>query len=304
QKKKIIPSVDPVSSAHAAHTSTRRPHPQAPPAVVLPAGSPCRATPPSPWAPRAVVHSKSLRIPFVSGTPLARSLSPRPAPPTALVTERPQVGKASTHRSATDLRSRSISALVKPMAPLASMAARVALRVSARSGNVVVDLILGSSFVVAVRLQSKLTVGASPKRPMQSFGCAHHGAHWYTHSSYGVNSVADQPEDFVAEEKDLVSDVAIWAMYHRWCKHFKIERDHEDMIRRFANFKECVFRVHQVNRAGLSYQLAITERADAPWPKKYAKGYISSMEQLPSDVACARFKAGLFSMDSGPSAED
>ncbi|CAN6166306.1 unnamed protein product [Urochloa humidicola] len=114
----------------------------------------------------------------------------------------------------------------------------------------------------------------------------------------------DQPEDFVAEEKDLVSDVAIWVMYHRWCKHFKIERDHEDMIRRFANFKECVFRVHQVNRAGLSYQLAITERADAPWPKKYAKGYISSMEQLPSDVACARFKAGAFSMDSGPSAED
>ncbi|CAN6299900.1 unnamed protein product [Urochloa humidicola] len=188
------------------------------------------------------------------------------------------------------------------MAPLASMAARVAFLVSARSGNAGVDLILGSSFVVAVRLQSKLTDGTSPKRPMELFGCARHGAHWY--SSHGVNSIADQPEKFVAEEKDLVSDEAIWALYHRWCKHFKIERDQDDMIRRFPNFKNCVFQVHQVNRAGLSYWLAITERADTPRPKKYAKRSISSKEQIPSDGAYARFKAGEFSMDSGPSAED
>nr|XP_034578903.1 uncharacterized protein LOC117842538 [Setaria viridis]TKW35363.1 hypothetical protein SEVIR_2G366100v2 [Setaria viridis] len=131
--------------------------------------------------------------------------------------------------------------LIKPMAPMASMVARVAHHASARSaslaarsGNACKDLILGSRSNPAVRPQGKLTGDVSPKRPIQLFGCAHHDARRrYTHSFHQVNCVADLQHEFVAQEKDMESDEAMWALYQRWCEHFKIERDHDDMIRRF-----------------------------------------------------------------------
>jgi len=82
----------------------------------------------------------------------------------------------------------------------------------------------------------------------------------------------DQQDKFIAEEKDLESDEAMWALYHRWCKHFKMERDHDEMVRRFAEFKNCVLHVHQVNRAGLSYKLAINKSADTSIEEK-RKGF-------------------------------
>ena len=56
------------------------------------------------------------------------------------------------------------------------------------------------------------------------------------------------------------------------CKHFKMERDHDEMVRRFAEFKNCVLHVHQVNRAGLSYKLAINKSADTSIEEK-RKGF-------------------------------
>ncbi|XP_015699027.1 uncharacterized protein LOC107305514 [Oryza brachyantha] len=68
---------------------------------------------------------------------------------------------------------------------------------------------------------------------------------------------------FVAEEKDLESDKALWDLYKRWCKAFNVERDHAEMLHRFPAFKASVLFVHHTNnRPNLSYKLAITKMAD------------------------------------------
>ncbi|KAG2648153.1 hypothetical protein PVAP13_1NG046900 [Panicum virgatum] len=79
----------------------------------------------------------------------------------------------------------------------------------------------------------------------------------------------------------------MWALYHRWCKHFKMERDHDEMVRRFAEFKNCVLHVHQVNRAGLSYKLAINKSADTSIEEK--RKVLVSLRG--GEVASGRLKA-------------
>lgn len=68
---------------------------------------------------------------------------------------------------------------------------------------------------------------------------------------------------FVAEEKDLESDEALWALYERWCKAFDQERDHEEMARRFDTFKKTVLDVQHTNKAYPSHKpRTITKLAD------------------------------------------
>nr|CAB3482480.1 unnamed protein product [Digitaria exilis] len=62
-------------------------------------------------------------------------------------------------------------------------------------------------------------------------------------------------EPYVADEKDMESDEALWAFYERLCKHYNLERDHDEMAYRFDEFKRTVFIVHQVNNANLPYKL-------------------------------------------------
>jgi len=66
----------------------------------------------------------------------------------------------------------------------------------------------------------------------------------------------------VAEEKDLESDEALWALYERWCKYFNEERDRDEMARRFSKLKETVLRVQRNKKAGLPYTLEINYLAD------------------------------------------
>lgn len=67
---------------------------------------------------------------------------------------------------------------------------------------------------------------------------------------------------FVADDKDLESDEALWALYERWCKHFNQERDRDEMARRFSEFKRSVLLVHQENNADRPYKLAINMFSD------------------------------------------
>ena len=67
---------------------------------------------------------------------------------------------------------------------------------------------------------------------------------------------------FVAQEKDLDSDEAMWALYERWCKFFNQKRDREEMARRFSSFKETVLRVEKNKKSNLPYRLAINKFAD------------------------------------------
>jgi hypothetical protein len=66
----------------------------------------------------------------------------------------------------------------------------------------------------------------------------------------------------VAQEKDLESNEALWALYERWCKAFNQERDHDEMARRFNTFKETVLKVDETDKAHLPYKLEINQFAD------------------------------------------
>ncbi|KAM0913750.1 hypothetical protein ACQ4PT_011976 [Festuca glaucescens] len=67
---------------------------------------------------------------------------------------------------------------------------------------------------------------------------------------------------FVAEDKDLESDEALWTLYERWCEDFNQERDYNEMASRFSYFKDTVLLVHETNKADLPYKLGINELAD------------------------------------------
>ncbi|CAO2186549.1 unnamed protein product [Urochloa humidicola] len=68
--------------------------------------------------------------------------------------------------------------------------------------------------------------------------------------------------EFEADEKDLESDEAIWALYERWCKAFNQERSPDEMACRFHRFKQTVLRVDSNKKACLPYTLGINKFAD------------------------------------------
>ncbi|KAF0900398.1 hypothetical protein E2562_031589 [Oryza meyeriana var. granulata] len=72
--------------------------------------------------------------------------------------------------------------------------------------------------------------------------------------------------EFVADDKDLASDEALWALYERWCNFFGEERDRDEMNRRFDHFKKNAFYVDRVNkeaiRDGQSHRLELNMFAD------------------------------------------
>ncbi|CAO1940678.1 unnamed protein product [Urochloa humidicola] len=76
-------------------------------------------------------------------------------------------------------------------------------------------------------------------------------------------------EPFVADEKDLESDEALWAFYERWRKHYNLERDRDEMARRFDEFKRTVFDVHQVNNSNLPYKCEVNMFADGKLSEIY-----------------------------------
>ncbi|KAL6647432.1 hypothetical protein ACP70R_014869 [Stipagrostis hirtigluma subsp. patula] len=141
--------------------------------------------------------------------------------------------------------------------------------------------------------QSDLTAAVS-KRPLfgGAHGCPPRGRPSCNVSFHDYDSVADQQQcnkdiesvdkvsfvaeekdlqsdeepiekdAFMPEEKDLQSDEALWALYHRWCKHFKIERDHDEMVRRFDLFKYRAFLVHRGRNSDPSERLTLNKFAD------------------------------------------
>ncbi|TVU28961.1 hypothetical protein EJB05_20501, partial [Eragrostis curvula] len=72
----------------------------------------------------------------------------------------------------------------------------------------------------------------------------------------------DSPGIMKVDDKDLVSDEALWALYHRWCKYFKVERSHEEMIRRFDRFKTVVQKAHDKKNSNDSFGTGINSLAD------------------------------------------
>ncbi|KAF8656675.1 hypothetical protein HU200_060537 [Digitaria exilis] len=84
----------------------------------------------------------------------------------------------------------------------------------------------------------------------------------------GIPAKGKPKVEFVAQEKDLESDEALWALYERWCKAFNQKRDPDEMVRRFKKFKDMVLLVHSTNNANLPYKLAINKFADGKLMEK------------------------------------
>ncbi|CAN6331631.1 unnamed protein product [Urochloa humidicola] len=76
--------------------------------------------------------------------------------------------------------------------------------------------------------------------------------------------------ELVAQEKDLESDDALWALYERWCNFYNQKRDREEMASRFSKFKEMALLVHRTNNANLPYKLALNKFADGKLMEKRA----------------------------------
>ncbi|XBI78990.1 hypothetical protein VPH35_088574 [Triticum aestivum] len=64
------------------------------------------------------------------------------------------------------------------------------------------------------------------------------------------------------DEKDLVSDETMWALYERWCRFHGMARDHDEMTRRFGRFKDTAWHVHEFNKSGRSYTKGLTQFSD------------------------------------------
>uniref|UniRef100_I1R5K3 Cathepsin propeptide inhibitor domain-containing protein n=2 Tax=Oryza glaberrima TaxID=4538 RepID=I1R5K3_ORYGL len=66
----------------------------------------------------------------------------------------------------------------------------------------------------------------------------------------------EAPDDpatcFAYDEKDLESEEAVWALYQRWCSFHDIERDRDDMVRRFVYFKDRAHKIIEFNKSGKS----------------------------------------------------
>ncbi|PKA50335.1 Thiol protease SEN102 [Apostasia shenzhenica] len=57
-----------------------------------------------------------------------------------------------------------------------------------------------------------------------------------------------EPNDFMEMRgEDLESEENLWDLYHRWQKFYMISRDHEDMVKRFNQFKETAKFVYEFN---------------------------------------------------------
>ncbi|TVU41333.1 hypothetical protein EJB05_14839 [Eragrostis curvula] len=117
----------------------------------------------------------------------------------------------------------------------------------------------------AVLSRSGLVIAAAsdpllPRRSSLSFYCSRSAI--AALPCFKLRDPAPGKVEFVADEKDIVSDEAIWALYERWCKFFNEERSLDEMACRFHKFKKTVLRVDRNKKACLPYRLEINWFAD------------------------------------------
>ncbi|KAK3158173.1 hypothetical protein QOZ80_2AG0133800 [Eleusine coracana subsp. coracana] len=83
----------------------------------------------------------------------------------------------------------------------------------------------------------------------------------------GVSFPGNEPHkptkiSFLATEKELESDEAMWALYDRWRKRYNQERDLDELSRRFNEFKKTAHYVHRINNSNLPYKLELNQFSD------------------------------------------
>ncbi|KAK1663289.1 hypothetical protein QYE76_051448 [Lolium multiflorum] len=67
---------------------------------------------------------------------------------------------------------------------------------------------------------------------------------------------------FNYDERDLVSEESLWALYERWCSFHKVARSHDEMRRRFDCFKTKARHIYEFNKSGMSYIKGLNHLSD------------------------------------------
>lgn len=103
----------------------------------------------------------------------------------------------------------------------------------------------------------------------------------------------------MADDRDLESDEALWALYKRWCKELNQKRDHDEMVRRFPKFKETAIHVNRVNKANLPYKLWLSKFADGKLREAISYPLIDFLKDMPCSegLMFATAKGILFERD-------
>nr|CAD1839171.1 unnamed protein product [Ananas comosus var. bracteatus] len=77
------------------------------------------------------------------------------------------------------------------------------------------------------------------------------------------------------DEKDLKSEENLWNLYERWRSHHSVPREFDDTSKRFNMFKENVKFIHEFNKKGAPYKLALNKFGDMT-KEELKKGYAGS----------------------------
>ncbi|XP_066323688.1 uncharacterized protein [Miscanthus floridulus] len=158
-----------------------------------------------------------------------------------------------------------VSVILRAAARAASSAAWTSSRYAAVAAAAAASdpLMRASSVAAAVTARSPASSGSflpiAARHPWsrlsQGSGSSPHCHHASSNQVLGFPDWAI----FEADDKDLESDEALWALYERWCKFFNQERDRDEMARRFTSFKETVLCVEENKRSDLPYRLGIDQ---------------------------------------------
>ncbi|KAJ4786622.1 hypothetical protein LUZ62_037868 [Rhynchospora pubera] len=76
-------------------------------------------------------------------------------------------------------------------------------------------------------------------------------------------------------EKDLESEESLKALFERWLSHHGLSRDLDDKAKRFNVFKDNVKYIHEFNKKGNSYELALN-KFGAMTKEEFRNTYVSS----------------------------
>ncbi|KAJ4757590.1 Cysteine protease [Rhynchospora pubera] len=77
------------------------------------------------------------------------------------------------------------------------------------------------------------------------------------------------------DERDLRSDESLWDLYERWQRHHAVAREHQEKQKRFSVFKENAKFIHEFNKQGKPYKLALNKFGDLT-KEEFESGYVGS----------------------------
>ncbi|KAJ4757591.1 Cysteine protease [Rhynchospora pubera] len=97
------------------------------------------------------------------------------------------------------------------------------------------------------------------------------------------------------DERDLESEEKLWDLYERWQRHHAVSRDHNEKHKRFGVFKENAKFIHEFNKKGKSYKLALNKFGDLAreeFKGSYASSWVEEHKMFQPHANTGKFMYG------------